>query len=81
MAHVRYNLEQGILIYDCYVKNNSYKSCRRKCRRKFPDTTCPSGDTISNLVKKFRTHGILIDRKPLQRDRVLTEEKIDDIDH
>jgi hypothetical protein len=44
------------------VENNSYKPCRRKYRRKFPDTTCPSGDTISKLV----SHGILIDRKPLK---------------
>jgi hypothetical protein len=42
---------------------------------------CPSGDTISKLVKKFRTHGILIDRKPLKRSHVLTEEKLDDISH
>jgi hypothetical protein len=29
-------------------------------------TTCPSGDSISKLVKKVRTHGILFDRKPLK---------------
>jgi hypothetical protein len=63
------------------MKTNSYKSCRRKFRRKFPHTPCPPGDTISELVKKVRTHGILIDRKPLKRNRVLTEEKLDDIGH
>jgi hypothetical protein len=76
MACVRYNLEQRVFIYDCYVKTNSYKSCRRKFRRKFPDTTCPSGDTISKLVKKVQTQGILIDRKPLKINRVLTEESL-----
>jgi hypothetical protein len=30
-------------------------------------------------VKKVRTHGILIDRKPLKRNQVLTEEKLGDI--
>jgi hypothetical protein len=30
MARVRYNLEQRVSIYDCYVKTNSHKSCRRK---------------------------------------------------
>jgi hypothetical protein len=30
-------------------------------------------------VKKVRTHGILIDRKSLKGNRVLTEEKLDDI--
>jgi hypothetical protein len=54
-------------------KKNLYKSCRRK----LPDTTCPSGDTISKLGEKVRTHGILIDRKPLKRNNVLTEEKLD----
>jgi hypothetical protein len=34
MARVRYNLEQIVFIYDCYVKANSYDSCRRK----FQDT-------------------------------------------
>jgi hypothetical protein len=69
MARVRSNLEQRVFIYGCYVKTNSYKSCRRTFRRKIPDT-CPSGDTLSKLVNKFRTHGILTDRKPLQRNRV-----------
>jgi hypothetical protein len=75
MAHVRYNLELRVFIYDCYMEKNSYKSCRRK----FPDTTCPSGDSVSKLVTKVRTHGILIDRKPLKRNRVVIEEKQDDI--
>jgi hypothetical protein len=65
MTRVRYNLEQRVFIYDCYVKTNSYKSCRRKCRRTFPDT-CPSGDTISKLVNKIRTNVILINKKPLK---------------
>jgi hypothetical protein len=60
------------------VKIDPYKSCRRKFRHKFPDT-CPSGDTISKLVKKIQTNSILIDRKPLKRNTVLTEEKLDDI--
>jgi hypothetical protein len=34
-------------------------------------------DTISKLAKKVQTHGILIDRKPLKRNRVLTEETLD----
>jgi hypothetical protein len=55
MAHVRYTLEQRVFIYDCYVKTNSYKSCRRKFNHKFPDATCPSGDILSKLVKKVQT--------------------------
>jgi hypothetical protein len=60
-------------------EKNSYKSCRRKFLLTFPDITCPSGDIISKLVKKVRTHGILTERKPLKRNRVLTEEKLEDI--
>jgi hypothetical protein len=59
MAPVRYNLEQKVFIYDCYVKK-TYKSSMRKFHRNFPDTTCPSGDTVSKLVKKVRTHGIYL---------------------
>jgi hypothetical protein len=47
----------------------------------FSNTTCPPGDTISKLVKKVRTNGILMARKPLKRNHVLTEEKLDDISH
>jgi hypothetical protein len=61
------------------VKTNSYKSCRRKFHRKFPETTCPSGDIISKLAKKVRAQGI--DRNPLNRNSVLTKEKLDDIGH
>jgi hypothetical protein len=75
MARARYKLEQRVFIYDYVKKKKSYKSCRRKFRRKFTDITCPSGDIISKLVKKVRTHGILIDRKPLKRNRVLTRGK------
>jgi hypothetical protein len=81
MARVRYNLEQRIFIYDCYVKTNSYKSYRKKLCHKFPDTTLPSGDTISKLVKKVRTHSNLTDRKQLKRNNVLIEEKLDDVGH
>jgi hypothetical protein len=65
-----------VLIFYCYVKKNSYKSCRRKFHHKFPNTTCPSGDTISKLVKKVWTNCILIDIKPLKRNCVLTEGKL-----
>jgi hypothetical protein len=81
MAGVRYNLEQRVFTYDCYVKNNSYKLCRRKFCCKFPDTTCPSGDTIPKLVKQVLTHSTLVDRNPLKINCILTEEKLDDIGH
>jgi hypothetical protein len=48
---------------------------------KFPDTIYPPGDTISKLVKKVQTYDILINRMPLKRNCVLTEEELDDISH
>jgi hypothetical protein len=57
------------------------KSRRWKFRLKFPDTTCPSGDTISKLVKKVWIRSILIDRKPLKINCVLTKERPDVIGH
>jgi hypothetical protein len=80
MDHVIYSLELRVFIYDCYVKKkNSYKSYGRKFCFKFPNKICPSGDTNSKLVKKVQTHSILIETKPLQRNHVLTEEKLHDI--
>jgi hypothetical protein len=59
MARVRYNLELRDFFYSCYMeKKNSYKSCRWKFFLKFPNTTCPSGDTVSKLVKKVWTNDI-----------------------
>jgi hypothetical protein len=52
-----------------------------KSAEEFPETLCPTGDTISKLVKKVWTDGILIDRKSLKRNRVLIEEKLDDSSH
>jgi hypothetical protein len=77
---MRYNLEQKVFIYDCYVKKiNSYKSCRRKFFIKVHDTAYQSRDKISKSVKKVKIHGILTDRKTLKRNCILTEKKLDDI--
>jgi hypothetical protein len=76
MAHVMYNLEQRIYIYYCYAEQIHTNHARKKFR--LPDTTFLSGNTISKLVQKVRTHGILIEKKPLKINRVLTTEKLDD---
>jgi hypothetical protein len=59
-------------------KENSYKSCRRTFRLKFPDTTCQSGGTIYKLVTNVMAHGNVIGRKPLKIHSVLTEGKLKD---
>jgi hypothetical protein len=55
-------------------RKTQHKSRRTKLRLKFPNTACPTGDIISELLKRVRTHSILIDRKLLKRNRVLSEE-------
>jgi transposase len=72
----RDTLEQRVFLYDTYVKYGS----GRKCRRKFRDERIPSRQTIQNVVNKLRTTGLLIDEKQKHKRRVLTEEKLDDID-
>ena len=53
--------------------------CRRRFRHKYPGAEVPSKGAIFNLVKKVRTEGIFIDRKRAKVNRVLTEEKLDDV--
>jgi hypothetical protein len=49
---VRYNLEQRVFIYDSYVKKKTHTNrAGENFAVNFP-THCPSGDTISKLVKK-----------------------------
>jgi transposase len=43
------------------------------------DTYVKYGQTIHNLKNKFRTTGLLIDKKQKHKGRVLTEDKLDDI--
>jgi hypothetical protein len=57
------------------VKTNRFKK-GRKFRRKLSET-CPSGETLSRLVKKVWTHGILLDRRPLKGKRAVTDEELD----
>jgi hypothetical protein len=77
MARVRYNLEQRVFIYDCYVEIKTHTNHGGENFTLNFLTTCLSGDTISKLVKKVRTNIILLDRELLKRNRVLTEEKPD----
>jgi hypothetical protein len=72
---VRYTFEQRVFLYDTYVKCAS----AAKCRPKFRDERVPSRQTIHNLVNKFKTTGLLIDKEQKHKRRVLIEEKLDDI--
>jgi hypothetical protein len=77
---VQYTLEQRVFLYDTYVKYGSAGKYRRKFRRKFRDKEFTAHKKIHNLVNKLRTTRLLIDKKQKHTHRVLTEEKVDDIE-
>jgi hypothetical protein len=53
--------------------------CRRKFHRKFPGYTIPSTTGIYGFIKKVRSTGSLLDKKPATKLPVLTEEKLDEM--
>jgi hypothetical protein len=55
------------------------EKCRWKFQRRFHDERASSRQTTHNLVNKFRTIGLLIDKKQKHKHRVLSEENLDDI--
>ena len=77
---VKLTLEQRVFLFETYVKT---ESCREVCRRfqdRFPGVTVPCRETVRCLVNKLRTTGSLNNAKTRKRkQKVLTEEKIDDI--
>jgi hypothetical protein len=52
---------------------------QQKFRHEFHDERVPSRQTIHNLVDKFRSTGLLIDKKQKHACLVLTEGKLDDM--
>jgi hypothetical protein len=76
---VKYTLEQRIFLYDSYVKKKSYKSCKRRFRRRYPGDRIPASSTILRLVKKVRLTGSFLDKKYTRQNAELTEETLDEI--
>jgi transposase len=76
---VLYTLEQCVFLYNTYVKSESARKCQQKFWCKFHFERVHSRKTIHNLVNKFRTTKLLIDKKQKCKCQVLTEEKLDDI--
>ena len=60
------------------MKKSSWRKCRRKFRRQFPDSHVPD-KTIYRHVKKFNDSGSMQNKKPQVNKRVLTDEKLDEI--
>ncbi|PSN54402.1 hypothetical protein C0J52_21882 [Blattella germanica] len=61
------------------MKQHSWRRCRRKFRRRYPDAPVPDRTTICRLFKKFNETGSVANKKPRVNKRVLTEEKLDEI--
>ncbi|PSN49543.1 hypothetical protein C0J52_04992 [Blattella germanica] len=61
------------------MKQHSWRRCRRKFRRRYPDAPVPDRTTICRLFKKFNETGSDANKKPRVNKRVLTEEKLDEI--
>ena len=78
-SFMRYSAVQRIFICNTFMKKSSWRKCRRKFRRQFPDSSVPDKTTIYRLVKKFNYTGSVQNKKPQVNKRVLTEEKLDEI--
>jgi hypothetical protein len=75
----KYTAKQHIFIYGSYVKSNSAHVCFRKFQQKFPGVDITARSTIHYLVNKFKTTGLVLDKKIKIIRHVLTEETLDDI--
>jgi hypothetical protein len=76
---VKYTLEQWIFLYDSYVKKKSYKSCKRRFRRRYPCVHIRASSTILRLVKKVCSAGSFLDKKYTRQNAVPTEETLHEI--
>jgi hypothetical protein len=75
---VKCTLEQRIFLYDSYVKKKSYKSCKRRFRRRYPGVRILASPKILRLVKKECSTGSFLDKKYTRKNVVLTEETLDE---
>jgi hypothetical protein len=79
MDVVQYTVEQHAFLYESYVKCGSARKCQRKFHRKLSGITVPSITGIHKLIKKVRSTGSLVDKKPAKKYQALTKEKQDEI--
>jgi hypothetical protein len=74
-------LINSIVSVGLYAKCGSCKCYKvsEKISQKFPGYTIPSTTGIYGLIKKVRSTGPLLDKKPAIKLPVLTEEKLDEM--
>jgi hypothetical protein len=75
---VKYTLEQWIFLYDSYLKKKSYKSWKRRFRRRYPGVRIPASSTILRLMIKVLSTGSFLDKKYTIQNDVLTEETLNE---
>jgi hypothetical protein len=61
---VQYTVEQRVFLYESFVKYVSARKCKRKLIVNFLGITVPSTTGIHRLIKKVRSLGSLLDKKP-----------------
>ncbi|KAJ4438388.1 hypothetical protein ANN_14333 [Periplaneta americana] len=79
MQNAKFTLEQRVFMYDAYVKTESCREVRRQFEVKYPGAPIQGRETVRCLVNKLRTTGSINATIPKRKQRVLTEEKIDEI--
>ncbi|PSN35154.1 hypothetical protein C0J52_20041 [Blattella germanica] len=71
-----FTVEQCVFINNTFLKYSSWRRCRRRFQRKFPEVYPPSKYTIYKIAKKFRETGSVLNKKPERKCRILTEERL-----
>ena len=59
-----------------FMKKSSWRKCRRKFRRQFPDSRWPDKTTIYRLVKIINETGSVQNKKRQVNKRALTDDKL-----
>jgi hypothetical protein len=73
-------VEHCVFIYDGYVKSDSAHVCQREFQQKFSGVDIPARSTIHCLVNKFKTMGLVLDKKIDRKCHILTEDRLANID-
>ena len=74
----KYTLQQRIFMYDSYLITSSCRGVVRRFQANYPGVRVPSREAVRLLVK-FRETGSILDKKRNVKQRVLTEQKLEEI--
>ena len=66
-------------MYDSYVITSSWREVVRRFQANYPGVRVPSREAIRLLVNRFRETGSILDKKRNVKQRVLTEQKLEEI--